>query len=141
MAQNSSSEHTNLENVEHALSSAEHFVERNQQLLMIIAAIILVVVAGFFGVKRLYLAPKEKEAQAQIFVAEQYFEKDSFNMALNGDGSNLGFIQIIDEYSITKTAKLAQYYAGICYLRLGSFQSAIDHLKKFNSGDKLVCML
>ena len=73
-----------------------------------------------------------------MFVAEQYFEKDSFNLALNGDGNNWGFLRIIDEYSISKSGNLAHYYAGICYLHLGNYQEAIDHLKKFHSNDYFV---
>jgi tetratricopeptide (TPR) repeat protein len=80
----------------------------------------------------------EKEAHGQMFVAEQYFEKDSFNIALNGDGNNWGFLKIIDEYGATKAANLAHYYAGICYLQTGKFQKAIDQLEDFSSGDKLV---
>ncbi len=73
-----------------------------------------------------------------MFVAEQYFDKDSFNLALQGDGSNLGFLDIIDEYGITKSANLAHYYAGISYLHLGKFENAIEYLKKFDVDDKLV---
>ena len=51
-------------------------------------------------------------------MAEIYFEKDSFNLALNGDLNSAGFIDIADDYSSTKTGKLANYYAGICYLNL-----------------------
>jgi len=138
MAQKLPTDHKNLENVEHVLTNAEQFIEDNQKILTYVAIAIVALVAGFFGFKKFYMSPKEKEAQSQIFVAEQYFEKDSFNMALNGDGSNLGFLQVIDEYGITKTAKLAEYYAGICYYKLNNYQSAIEHLKKFKSKDKLV---
>jgi len=52
-----------------------------------------------------------------MFFAEQYFEKDSLKLAMNGDGTNPGFIQIIDEYGSTKSGNLARYYLGICYLK------------------------
>jgi tetratricopeptide (TPR) repeat protein len=73
-----------------------------------------------------------------MYVAEKYFETDSFRLALEGDGSYLGFIDIIDEYGITKCANLAKYYAGICHLKLGEYEEAIDNLKKFDSDDALV---
>ncbi len=60
-----------------------------------------------------------------------------FNLT-NGDGNNWGFIKIIDEYGLTKTASLAHYYAGICYLHMGKFQEAVEQLEKFNAADKLV---
>ena len=127
-----------IENVEVALNRAEQFIEKNQKILTIIAAAILLVVAVFFLSKRFYFAPKEHEAQAQMFYAEKYFEKDSFKLALNGDGNNLGFVQVIDDYGFTKTANLASYYAGICYLRMGDFQNAINYLEKYSGNDTYV---
>ena len=58
------------------------------------------------------MTTKENEAKAQMWMAEQYFERDSFNLALNGDGNYLGFLDIIEEYGITKSANLANYYYG-----------------------------
>lgn len=127
-----------VESVENALTRTEHFIETNQKSLTIIVLAIVIVVGGYLGYKRLYLAPMEEKAQSQIFAAEQYFEKDSFKLALNGDGNYLGLIQIIDKYGPTETANLAHYYAGISYRGLGKYQEAIDHLKKFNAGDLIV---
>jgi len=59
-------------------------------------------------------------------------------LALNGDGSYPGFLQIIDDYGMTKSAKLAHYYAGIIYLNQGSYEEAIDHLEKFNTKDVML---
>ncbi len=128
----------NLEVVEHALSSTEHFIEHNQKSLTIVLVVIVVIVGIFLGYKRFIVSPKEKDAKNEIFAAEQYFEKDSFDLALNGDGNNLGFLDIINQYKITKPGKLARYYAGISYLKLGKYQQAIEQLKKFKLKDKLV---
>ena len=73
-----------------------------------------------------------------MYVAEQYFEKDSFKLALNGDGANYGFLDIIDEYSFTKAANLAHYYAGISYMRTGQYEDAIENLEKFDADDIMV---
>lgn len=128
----------NILAVEEALSKTELFIEKNQKVLYIIIGVIVVLVLGIFGFKRLYLAPKDKEAQSQMYMAEKYFEKDSLRLALNGDGNYLGFLDIIDDYKLTKTANLAKYYSGICYLHLGEYQTAIDYLKKFRSKDQMV---
>jgi tetratricopeptide (TPR) repeat protein len=128
----------NLEVVEHALTNTEHFIEQNQRTITIALVVIVAVVGIFLGYKKFIVSPKEKEAQSQMFAAEQYFEKDSFNLALNGDGNFLGFLDIIDEYKVTKSAKLAHYYSGISYLKLGKFQEAIDELKKFKLKDDMV---
>ncbi|HOW24920.1 MAG TPA: tetratricopeptide repeat protein [Bacteroidales bacterium] len=128
----------NILAVEEALSKTELFIEKNQKILYIIIGVIVVVVLGIFGFKKLYLAPKEKEAQSQMYMAEKYFEKDSLKLALNGDGNYLGFLDIMEDYKLTRTANLAQYYSGICYLHLGDYQAAIDYLKKFKSKDQIV---
>jgi tetratricopeptide (TPR) repeat protein len=131
-------EHSGIENVGQALTKAELFIENNQKVITYIVVGIFVVVGGILGYNKIILAPKNVEAHEQMYVAEQYFQKDSFNLALNGDGNNWGFIKIIDEYGITKAANLAHYYAGICYYKLGKYQDAIDQLDKFSSSDKLI---
>jgi tetratricopeptide (TPR) repeat protein len=81
--------------------------------------------------------PKESEAQTAMFRAEIYFEKDSFNLALNGKGEVEGFLSIIDNYGGTKSSNLAHYYAGICYLQTGKFQEAISQLDEYSGEDML----
>jgi tetratricopeptide (TPR) repeat protein len=127
-----------IEAVEEAFSRTEQFIEKNQKIIVIVVAAVIVIVLGFFGFKRFYLAPKEKDAQSQMFMAEKYFEQDSLKKALNGDGQYLGFLGIIDEFGITESANLSHYYAGICYLKMGQFEEAIKHLDEFSAGDQLV---
>jgi tetratricopeptide (TPR) repeat protein len=127
-----------LEGVEGALTKTEQFIEDNQKWIVRIITGILALVVIFIGAKRFYLNPLEEEAHGQMFVAEQYFEVDSFNLALYGDGNYSGFLQIIDDYGSTKAGNLSKYYAGISFLKLGQFEDAIDHLQKFKSKDKMV---
>lgn len=128
----------NIHAVEEALSKTESFIEKNQKIIMYVVAGIVVIVGGYMGFKKFYVAPREKEAQAQMFNAEKYFEKDSLKFALNGDGNNSGFLDIIDEYGMTQSADLAHYYAGMCYLKLGQYQEAIDQLESFDGDDQIV---
>ena len=127
--------------IEETLSKTEQYIEDNQKSLMIIVGAIVVVIALFIGYQNLYIAPMEKEAQAEMFMAELYFQKDSFNLALNGDGQYLGFIDIADEYSSTKPGKLANYYAGLSYLNTGDFENAIEYLDDFSSDDIVLSSL
>ena len=127
-----------FESVENALSRTEHYIEENQKSLTIIVIAIIVIVGGYLGYKRFVMTPKETEAKSQMWMAERYFASDSFNLALNGDGNYLGFLDIIDEYGITKSANLAYYYSGISYLRLGQYEKAIEYLKQFESDDEMV---
>lgn len=129
---------TSMENVESALSKSEQFIEDNQKVLTIIMFAVIVIIGGYWAAKKLYLAPRAQQAQVEMFPAQNYFEKDSFNLALNGDGMNVGFLDIADNYSMTKPGKLAKYYAGISFLHLGQFEEAIDQLKSFSSSDDLL---
>ena len=70
--------------------------------------------------------------------AEEYFRMDSVQLALNGDGTNPGFVKIISNYGGTKPGKLAKFYAGASYLKMGDFPNAIKYLKDFSTSDKLV---
>jgi len=124
--------------VEEALSKTERFIENNQKLLTIVIGAIVIVVLVFFGFKRFYMAPREQEVKEQMFMAERYFENDSLSLALNGDGMYPGFLEIIDDYRMTKGANLSKYYAGICYLKMGNFEEAIDHLKSFKGEDQIL---
>jgi len=45
---------------------------------------------------------------------------------------------LADEYSFTKPGNLANYYAGICFLRKGDFNVAIDYLEDFDGKDHIV---
>src|SRR5690606_3114897 len=79
-----------------------------------------------------------QEAQNQMFQAVFYFEADSLDRALNGDGNNLGFLDIAAEYGITKAGNLANYYAGVSYLKQGKYELARLYLEDFSSDDLLV---
>jgi len=127
-----------LEGIESALTRTEHYIEENRKSLSIIAGAIVVAVLLYFAFNRFYMQPKEKNAQKQMYVAEQYFEKDSFNLALKGDGNYPGFLTIIDEFGLTDASNLSHYYAGICYKNLGNYKDAIEHLRKFDSSDKII---
>jgi len=126
-------EHGIVENVEHALTKTEMYIEENQKSLLIILAAILVVVGGYLAYQGIYVKGMEEDANADMFKAERYFELDSFNLALNGDPVTPGFLSIIDKYGVTDAANLANYYAGICYDNLGQYDQAIEHLQAFET--------
>lgn len=128
----------NLENVESALTSAESFIEKNQKRITYVLLAIIVVVFGFFGYKKLVVAPKAEASLEEIFQAQLYFEQDSFRLALEGDGANYGFLDIIDNYKSAPAGNLAHYYAGICYLNLGEYEAALEYLKRFHSDDIMI---
>jgi tetratricopeptide (TPR) repeat protein len=128
----------NLEGIEHALTTSEQFIEDHSKQITYVIFGIIVIVMIFIGLKRFYITPLEQEASSEMFMAEKFFEKDSFDYALNGYGNFPGFIQIIEDYGLTKSANLAKYYAGICLLNTGDFDGAIEYLEDFKTKDLLV---
>ncbi len=128
----------NIEVVENALSKTEMYIENNQKSLSVIILVIILIVGGYMAFNKFYVAPMEDEAKSQMFIAEQYFDQDSFNLALNGDGNYLGFLDIVDEYGLTKSANLANYYIGVSYLHIGQYEDAIEYLEKFDSEDNIL---
>ena len=99
---------------------------------------VLLIIVGYIGFQSFYLQPQEEEAQKQIIGAQRYFDLDSLKIALNGDKTTSGFLKIADDYGMTKTGKLAHYYAGVILLQQGKYQDAIDHLKSFNLDSKIL---
>lgn len=127
-----------VESIESALTKTEKYIEENRKSLSIIFGGIIAIVLIYIAFTKFYMGPREEKAVNQMFVAEQYFEKDSFKLALNGNQIYPGFLEIIDQYGFTKAANLAKYYAGMCYLHMGDFNNAITYLEKFDSDDELV---
>jgi tetratricopeptide (TPR) repeat protein len=73
-------------------------------------------------------------ASEELFFAESNFRKDSFNIALNGAQGKAGFLKVISKYGSTAAGNIAHLYAGECYMQLGEFQKAVQHLEDFNPG-------
>lgn len=126
-----------IQNVEETLTRTEKFLEDNYKPILYGFAIVVVII-GLIWLVKFMGNRRNTEAQSQMWAAEQYFAQDSLKLALNGSGNDLGFLDIIDTYGGTKAGKLANFYAGACYLHLGEYQNAIDHLKKYSLDDEIV---
>lgn len=118
--------------VEEIKYQTTNIIEKNQKVIITVIAIFAIAIGGFFAYKYFIQAPKERDASAAIFHAEKYFGVDSFQLALDGDGINPGFLKICSEYSGTKIGNTAHYYAALCYLNLGNPQEALNYLDKFD---------
>lgn len=120
---------------------AKGFWAKNQKPVSIAVIALIVIFGGWYAYNNYVVAPKEEEAEKTMFKAEEYFRQDSLNLALKGDQFNRGFIYIINNYGSTKAGKLAKYYAGICYLRTGNFNKAVEYLKDFTTDAKQLQMM
>lgn len=138
MAQNTKNQ-TNEANeaVGQVVSKAELFLEANKKKITFTTLAVVVVVAVVLLFNQFYTKPLKAEAEAQTFVAEQYFRADNFEAALNGDGNALGFRQVIEEYG-RKAGAAVYMYAGICELRLGNYDAAIGYLSDYNGDDPIL---
>lgn len=122
--------------------STQGFIQKYQYLILGGVAAILILVGGYFAYKLFYLAPKEKEAINEMYKAELRFEQDSFALALENPGDGyLGFLDIADDYKMTNAGNLANYYAGVSYLRLGRYDAAIVYLKDFKPAGEITPIL
>jgi tetratricopeptide (TPR) repeat protein len=119
----------------------EDFYHKNKKQITYVLIAVIVAVGGYIGYKKLVVDPMDVSAQNEIFKAQQYFDMDSFNLALKGNDAFKGFEAIADEYGASKAGNLAHYYAGICNLRIGQYQAAIDQLEDFDTDNKLVAPL
>ena len=125
--------------VEEIVSKSELFIENNSKKIMFAIIAVVVIVGAVLGVKHGYLIPQEKKAAAAMFQGEQYFARDSFALALNGNGADyIGFNAIIDQYGSTDAGNLAKAYAGICYFKLGETEKAVNALKSFSASDQMI---
>jgi predicted negative regulator of RcsB-dependent stress response len=122
-----------LEEEKNPIDQFQHFWDRFGKQAVYALLVIVLVVAGIFGYKNLISEPNEKKATEAMFRAEEYYRMDSARLALNGDNINAGFLKVISKYGSTKAGKLASFYAGSCYLKLGDYNNAVKYLKDFST--------
>jgi tetratricopeptide (TPR) repeat protein len=136
------SEHHNAHTEDHDnAAKLLHFWQKNQKTISSLVIAIIVIGGGWFGYTTYILKPKEDKAADAIAQVQMYFRVDSSNLVLNGDGQNKGALYIINNYSGTKTANLAKFYAGVSYLHLGDFNNAVKYLKDFSTSAKQIQLL
>lgn len=124
-----------FDSVEQTLTKTEQFLENNAKQVGIVVGAIVAVVLAFFAYNTYVVAPKVADAGTEMAQAIKWFESDSMDLALNGNGSNYGFLDIIDEYGSTPSGNSAHYYAGLAYFAKGDFQSAIEELDNYSASN------
>ncbi len=122
-----------LEDEKNPIAELHSAWDKYGKQLSIAVVALIVIVGGFFAYRSLVSEPNEKQATEAMFRAEEYYRMDSARLALNGDQVNAGFLKIISKYGSTKAGKLANFYAGSCYLKIGDFNNAVKYLKDFSS--------
>ena len=106
-----------------ALNISEAFISKYKKPLILAVVALLVIIAGIFCYKYFVSGPREEKASTALGMGQQYFNQESFDKALNGDGASYaGFVKIASDYSGTDAGNLANLYAGLCYDNLGKWQ-------------------
>jgi tetratricopeptide (TPR) repeat protein len=127
-----------LEAFEQSLTKTEMYIEENKNSLMIIVLAIIVLFGGYYAYQGFYVKPQAEKAQNHMFTAENYFKKGDFETALNGDGQDIGFIEMTEDFGGTPAGNLANAYAGICLAKTGKFDEAISYLEAYDNSSSVV---
>ncbi len=90
--------------------------------------VILIALVFWLGA-RFYLSSQNEEALREMRYAEEYFRQDSFEKALKGSISFMGFEQLAREYRWTKAGNLCRLYQGLCHLKLQQYEAAVEALE------------
>ncbi|WMJ71751.1 tetratricopeptide repeat protein [Cytophagaceae bacterium ABcell3] len=127
----------NTETLQDTFSQSEEFLSKYRNLILGAIGLVVLAVAGviFYNHNN---EQQNAEAQQAMFPAVFYFEADSLERALHGNERSPGLLNIATDYSNTKAGNLANFYAGVIFMRQNQFDDAIKHLKQFSSEDLLL---
>ncbi len=127
-----------INEIDETIVASAGFVERNIKALSYTIGGILAVVIICLLTYQYYVVPRNAEAADNIAVAEQLFIAGDYEKALNGDGANDGFLQIIDKYGPSPSGNLARLYAGLCYAHTDKAEEAVKYLEDYDACDDMM---
>jgi tetratricopeptide (TPR) repeat protein len=81
---------------------------------------------------------REIEASKKFKNIEGWYEKGDYEKAIEGDGKNIGFREIANQYDSTKAANLSRLYVGIYHFKKKEYQQAIHYLKDVQAKDNVI---
>lgn len=119
------------------VNKSEEFVKANKNILIIIVVAISAAIGGTLFFQNSQNA-NNQEALKALYPSEYYFNLDSMNLVLNGNDEFMGVLDVASTFSGTQAASLANYYAGVIFMKQGEFDNAIKHLKKFDANDLII---
>ncbi|MCB9201757.1 MAG: tetratricopeptide repeat protein [Flavobacteriales bacterium] len=127
-----------LDSLNNTATNSEKFIEKNARPIAIGFGVILLAAFAYFAYVKFAVEPKNEEAYKEMTNAQLLFFQDSLDASLKGNGGNLGFNEIIENYSGTDAANLANYYAGIALYEKGEYENAVEKFKSFSSDDEVL---
>ncbi|MCL2246059.1 MAG: tetratricopeptide repeat protein [Lentimicrobiaceae bacterium] len=116
------------------------FFNQYNKIIYGVAIGLLLIVCALLAFNKFYLTPQSEKASAMMSAPlDAMMKADSLSLmvALEGDDENEGFLTIASSFSLTSTANTAKYFAGLCYLKLGDKEEALNYLLKFKKKDDI----
>ena len=136
-----------FDTLDQTASRSEQWIEKNSKPLFYGLIVVAVAILGSLAYNAYIIEPTEKEAANELAFPRKYFNQAStvsvgvdslLNLGLDGADGKYGFTDIATMFSGTDAGNLANYYAGLSYLKLKQYEKAIAHLSKFSSSDALL---
>ncbi len=138
-----------FEGLDEVANRSEQWIEKNSRPLFYGLVGVAVLILAYLAYNKFLAEPNEVTAANELAYPRSFFDQaekaagakaDSlYNLGLNGSADGkYGFLDIAKSFGSTKAGNLANYYAGITYLRQKDYKNAISYLSDFNSEDKLL---
>jgi len=111
-----------------------NFFNQYDKIIYGVAIGLLLIVCALLAFNKFYITPKSEQASAMMTAPMDMMMKgDSLSIvtALEGDDENEGFLSIASSFMFTSTKNTANYFAGMCYLKLNDKEEALNYLLKF----------
>lgn len=128
-----------FENLNRSALDSERFLEKNSKPISIIFGGLLVIILAYFAYVKLYKEPKSEAANRDLYHAKIELNRDSIDLALDGQsGGYIGFNEIKEKYKNTDAGNLANYYAAVAHYKKGEYEKALNDLNNFEANDEIL---
>ncbi len=114
------------------IDDIKNWINQQNKVFFFGIVAIISVTALYVAYTYLYKMPKEKKGLEALYITQELFDVDSFNSVLKTAP------KLAAEYSGTKAGNLANYYAGVSYLRTGNSKKAIEFLSDVSFSDRMM---
>ena len=130
-------------------NKSEEWIEKNSKPLFYGLVSIAAIILTFLAYTKFISEPTEMRASNELAYPRSFFDKATTSAGIEADSlytlgleggvnGKFGFLDISKKFSGTKAGNLANYYAGVSYLKMKKYPEAITYLGKFESNDELL---
>lgn len=136
-----------FDGLDETASKSEQWLQNNQKIVYSLLGGLLVVILSYMAYNSFVKEPKEIKATNFLAYSKLHFNKaeaatehiDSlYNVALSGINNQYGLLDIANKFPRTQAGNMANYMAGISYLKINEYDKAIEFLNNFSSDDEIL---